>query len=201
MTAADAADPGDRFRPVSAEAEPGAEADSEADSGAESGAASASESGAEATTDAPADASTHAPAQPDRHADVRDLDPAPAPAPAPAAGVTTMQSGGGAGGGYGVSTTELGKMADELDEAARLLEQADKGLSESENTARIHSMLAAGRMLSGTTSAWAKEVARLAKQCRSLADKMRDTHTAYTTQEQRTAQEFEAILAGFERGA
>ncbi|MDQ8706604.1 hypothetical protein RCO28_29630 [Streptomyces sp. LHD-70] len=193
MTAADAADPGDRFRPVSAEAAPEAEPEAAPEAAPE------------------AEAPTHAPAQPDTHTDVRDLDPAPAtvpapapaPGPGPAAGVTTMQSGGGggAGGGYGVSTTELGKMADELDEAATLLEKADKGLSESANTARIHSMLAAGRMLSGTTSAWDKEVTRLAKQCRSLADKMRETHTTYTTQEQRTAQEFEAILAGFERGA
>lgn len=187
MTAADA-DPGDRFRPVSAEAS--------------------------AAPTAPAAAV----AQPDQPTDVRDLDPAPAspapastpaPAPAPAVAPTsapgppTTQSGGGggAGGGYGVSTSELGKMADELDEAARLLEKADKGLSESANTARMHSMLAAGRMLSGTTSAWDEEVTRLAKQCRSLADKMRATHTTYTTQEHRTAQEFDVILAGLGGGA
>ncbi|GAA1349700.1 hypothetical protein [Streptomyces beijiangensis] len=117
------------------------------------------------------------------------------------ADVGPMQAEPDGGGGYGVDSTELGKMADELDLAALILEKADKGLSESDATARMHSMLDSGRMLQSTTSDWDAEITRLAKQCRSLADKLRQTHTNYTTQEFRTAQDFQAILASSERGA
>ncbi|MFE5893055.1 hypothetical protein ACFQ6E_29510 [Streptomyces sp. NPDC056462] len=103
--------------------------------------------------------------------------------------------------GYGVSNAELGKMADELDLAAQILEKADKGLAESDTTARVHKMLTSGRMLKSTTGDWDDEITRLAKQCRSMADKMRQTHTNYTTQENRTARDFQAILASLEGDA
>jgi hypothetical protein len=111
------------------------------------------------------------------------------------------QAGGADNNGYGVSNAELGEMADELDLAAQILEKADKGLAESDTTARIHHMLTSGRMLKSTTGDWDDEITRLAKQCRSVADKMRQTHTNYTTQEQRTAQDFQAILASLEGDA
>ncbi len=112
--------------------------------------------------------------------------------------VPATQAGGADDNGYGVSNAELGKMADELDLAAQILEKADKGLAESDATARIHHMLTSGRMLRSTTSDWDDEITRLAKQCRSLAGKMRQTHTNYTAQEHRTAQDFQAILASLE---
>lgn len=89
-------------------------------------------------------------------------------------------------------------MADELDLAATILEKADKGLAESDTTARVHNMLTSGQMLKATTGDWDEEITRLAKECRSMADKMRQTHTNYTTQEHRTAQDFQAILASLE---
>ncbi|MGW7053596.1 hypothetical protein [Streptomyces sp. NPDC054887] len=172
-------------------------------------------------TSQPADQTNQLPA-PDGPTDVRDRDSAPGTNPDPGFdydGVQTMSAGTGPGGatgrsgtpvtqadgaddnGYGVSNAELGKMADELDLAAQILEKADKGLAESDTTARIHTMLTSGRMLKATTSDWDDEITRLAKQCRSLAGKMRQTHTNYTAQEHRTAQDFQAILASFEEDA
>lgn len=171
--------------------------------------------GPDSRTSQPAD-QTHQMPAPDGPTDVRDRNPAPGTNPDPGFnydGIQAMSAGTGPGGatgpssasatqsggaddnGYGVSNAELGKMADELDLAAQILEKADKGLAESDTTARIHDMLASGRMLKSTTDDWDDEITRLAKQCRSLADKMRQTHTNYTTQEQRTAQDFQAILA------
>ncbi|MDI3407831.1 hypothetical protein [Streptomyces cavernicola] len=125
----------------------------------------------------------------------------PGPAgPAGAPSIGTAQSGS-ADNGYGVSNTELGKMADELDDAAEILEKADKGLAESATTARVHSMLTSGKRLRGATADWDDEVTRLAKQCRSLAHKMRETHKNYRAQEERTAQEFAAILGATGREA
>ncbi len=159
---------------------------------------------------------THQMPAPDGPTDVRDRNPAPGTNPDPCfhyGGIQTISAGTGpssapatrAGGsddnGYGVSNAELGKMADELDEAAQILEKADKGLAESDTTARTHNMLTSGRMLKSTTGDWDDEITRLAKQCRSLADKMRQTHTNYSTQEQRTAQDFQAILASLEGDA
>ncbi|MGI5372784.1 hypothetical protein ACQEV2_00650 [Streptomyces sp. CA-251387] len=153
---------------------------------------------------------------PDGPTDVRDRNPAPGTNPDPGFngnGIQAMsastgpsstpapQAGGAEDNGYGVSNAELGKMADELDLAAQILEKADKGLAESDTTARIHNMLTSGRMLKSTTGDWDDEITRLAKQCRSLADKMRQTHTNYTTQEERTAQDFQAILASLEGNA
>ena len=159
---------------------------------------------------------------PDAGPDVRDRNPAPEVNPDPGFdydGIQAMsaasgpgsvtgpssapvtQAGGADDNGYGVSNAELGKMADELDLAAQILEKADKGLAESDTTARIHTMLTSGRMLRSTTGDWDDEITRLAKQCRSLADKMRQTHTNYTTQEHRTARDFQAILASLEGDA
>ncbi|KUL24584.1 hypothetical protein [Streptomyces regalis] len=156
---------------------------------------------------------------PDGPTDSRDFNPAPGTNPDPGfnyngiqamaagtgPGVATgpssapaTQAGGADDNGYGVRNAELGKMADELDLAAQILEKADKGLAESDTTARIHTMLTSGRMLKSTTGDWDDEITRLAKQCRSLADKMGQTHTNYTTQEERTAQDFQAILASLE---
>ncbi|MFE6174679.1 hypothetical protein [Streptomyces sp. NPDC056464] len=159
---------------------------------------------------------------PDGPTDVRDLNPATGTKPDPGFnhnGIQAMSASTGPGGatgpsstpatqtggtddnGYGVSNAELGKMADELDLAAQILEKADKGLAESDTTARVHKMLTSGRMLKSTTGDWDDEITRLAKQCRSMADKMRQTHTNYTTQENRTAQDFQAILASLEGDA
>jgi hypothetical protein len=154
---------------------------------------------------------THQMPAPDGPTDVRDWNPAPGTNPDPgfnyngiqamSAGTPAAQASGADDNGYGVSNAELGKMADELDLAAQILEKADKGLAESDTTARIHNMLTSGRMLKSTTGDWDDEITRLAKQCRSLADKMRQTHTNYSTQEQRTAQDFQAILASLEGDA
>ncbi|MDG4856964.1 hypothetical protein P8605_02110 [Streptomyces sp. T-3] len=163
---------------------------------------------------------------PDGPTDVRDRNPAPGANPDPGfqpSGIQTMSAGTGPSGpgpsgpgpggtsatqasgaddnGYGVSNSELGKMADELDLAATILEKADKGLAESDTTARIHNMLTSGRMLQSTTGDWDDEITRLAKECRALADKMRQTHTNYTAQEHRTAQDFQSILASLEGDA
>ncbi|MFI5758107.1 hypothetical protein [Streptomyces sp. NPDC051569] len=155
---------------------------------------------------------------PDGRTDLRDPGPAAGTDPDPGfdGGIRTMSAGGGPSGGsavgtpqasaddsggYGVNNAELGRLADEMDEAALILENADKGLAESDATARTHSMLASGRMLLSTTSEWDGEITRLARQCRSLADKLRQTHTNYTAQEHRTAQDFQAILSSSERGA
>ncbi|NUP23618.1 MAG: hypothetical protein HOZ81_47690 [Streptomyces sp.] len=167
----------------------------------------------------PAD-QTHQMPAPGGPTDVRDRNPAPGTNPDPgfnSNGIQAMSAGTGPGGatggtpapqsvgaddnGYGVSNAELGAMADELDLAAQILEKADKGLAESDTTARIHNMLTSGHMLKSTTGDWDDEITRLAKQCRSLADKMRQTHTNYTTQEERTAQDFQAILASLEGDA
>jgi hypothetical protein len=160
---------------------------------------------------------------PDGHVGLHDRDPGPDANSGPGfdnGGIQTMSAGagtdagsgigpmraepdgaGGGAGGYGVDSVQMGQMADELDLAALILEKADKGLSESDATARMHSMLTAGGMLRSTTTDWDAEVTRLAKQCRTLADKLRRTHTNYATQEFRTAQDFQAILASTEGGA
>ncbi|MGW7198734.1 hypothetical protein [Streptomyces chryseus] len=181
----------------------------------------APDAGPESRNSQPADQILQVPAA-NGPTDVGDWDPAPGTNPAPGFdhnGIQAMSAGTGPGGatggsstpaaqaggaedhGYGVSNAELGKMADELDLAAQILEKADKGLAESDATARIHTMLTSGRMLKATTSDWDDEITRLAKQCRSLADKMRQTHTNYTAQEHRTAQDFQAILASLEGDA
>ncbi|MDG4856960.1 type VII secretion target [Streptomyces sp. T-3] len=153
---------------------------------------------------------------PDAPTDVRDRNPAPGTNPDPGfnshgIGIRPRSAGSGpdigpmqASGddnGYGVSNAELSRLADELDEAAAILEKADKGLAESDSAARTHGMLTSGRMLKKTTGDWDDEITRLAKQCRSLAGKMRQTHTNYTAQEHRTGRDFQAILASLEGDA
>ncbi|WP_336047336.1 type VII secretion target [Streptomyces sp. CA2R101] len=96
--------------------------------------------------------------------------------------------------GYGTDTEEMRQFADMLDEAARSLERADKGLDASAGAARTHRQWDSGKELKGVTSAWEGEYARLARECRNLAEKMRTTRMSYAASDQQTAADMAALL-------
>lgn len=51
-----------------------------------------------------------------------------------------------------------------------------------------------GQLLKGVTSGWEGEYARLARECRNLAENMRTTRMSYVAQEQQTSDELSMLL-------